>query len=164
MTQTPLDITGTVTKLLRLPLTDDTREALSSQGVAAPEFVTLHLRAATLREREQFEQRQKDPPTTTEATYEWVAQLLQRRATTGTDPRVLKELAKDLMPSQIAQLSYAYIDGEAIDDPKVQAGLAHLVTRQTTAMARPVLEHLASAAPSLSSPTSTASDPGRSSD
>lgn len=151
---TQLDITGTQTKMLRFPVTDDTREALAEQGIEAPEFVVLHLREATFREREKFEQAQKARRTDAEM-LDWLATLVMRRATEGTDPAVVREFVRDLQTTQITQLMYAYVSGEAIEDPKAQEALAEVVKNQTMMMARPVLETLASAARSLSSPTST---------
>ncbi|MFB9994074.1 hypothetical protein ACFFLM_19125 [Deinococcus oregonensis] len=151
----PLDITGTHTKMLRLPVTDDTREALAEREIVAPEFVILHLREATFREREKFTQMQQ-AKNTTEAQYmEWLASLILRRTAEPLDPVVVAEFIRDLHPTQITQLTYAYISGEAIEDPKAQEALAQVVKNQTMTMTMPVLAALANVAPLPFSPTST---------
>lgn len=151
----PLDITGTQTKMLRLPVTDDTREALAEQGVETPEFVVLHLHEASFREREKFNQMQGRKNVTDAQYMEWLATLITRRTAEPLDPVFVQEFVKDLQPTQMTLLMYAYISGEAIDDPKAQTALAQVVKNQTMTAARPVLEALVNAAPSPFLPITT---------
>lgn len=144
------------TTMQRITLPDDTKEALTEKGIEAPEAVILHLEAATGRERDRFEQRQKLGFTTEDEQKEWLTDLMMRRAESGTVRAVVRELVNDLRPTQITQFFYAYISGEAAGDPKVLEHMAEITKNQTLLMARPVLEVLALAGRSLSSPTTTA--------
>lgn len=144
----------------RIPLPQDTRDALAEKGVQnIPEAVILHVQEATGREGEHWKQRQEVGFATDAEMKDWLASLVMRRAAEGTDPVVVRELVNDLRPTQISQFFMAYLHGEAGEDPKVLEQMAQAVKNTTLMTALPVLETLALAGRSLSLLTTTASTP-----
>lgn len=149
-----------MTVMQRIPLPQDTKEALRERGVEnIPEAVILHLQEATSRELERFNQRQEVGFGSDAESQEWLASLIMRRAEAGTDPVVVRELVRDLQPTQISQFMFAYLSGEAGEDPKVLEELAKANRSLILKMALPVLKTLAQADPLPSLPTTTASSP-----
>lgn len=156
MTQpTRLDITGVRTNELRLPLPQDTKDALAKKGIEAPDEVTLYLQEATGRELQRFEQAQAPGGPAQRDTAAFIVDLMMRRAAPGTDVRVLQELVHDMTPTAIAQVTHAYCRG-VLPDPKALMAAMTRLTSQTETL---LLMQLASGT-LHSSPTSTASDPG----
>lgn len=149
----PLDITGTRTTSLLLPLSPDAVAALAAQEIAVPEsgHVRLLLREATFRERAQFERDQEAGGAARVDPLRWLAHMLARRAEPGTDNRIFNEMVQDFGPTDIAMLTHAYLTG-VLPDPKLIAGL---VQQTQTGMMESLLTALGSGAPSPSSPTST---------
>lgn len=149
-----------MTVMQRITLPADTKDALREKGVKdIPEAVILHLQEATSRERSRFTQRQEVGFGSDAESQEWLASLIMRRAAEGTDPVVVRELVNDLQPTQISQFMFAYISGEAGEDPKVLEQMAQATKNLTLKMALPILETLAQAGLSPSLPTTTGSTP-----
>lgn len=148
MTEHPLDITGTRTTALVLPLTPDAVEALTAAGVPVPHpaQVRLLLTEATMRERARFQSDQEPGGPGTADPMGWLTGLLLRRAEPGTDARVIAELLADMGPTDIAMLTHAYVMG-VLPDPKVTA---QAVQTTLSGMTTGLLGALGSAAPSPS--------------
>ena len=125
-----IELGGVSNVMLKLPVRADAREALTEAGVKdIPAFIALHVRQASMRERTKFEATQEKLAADPAA---WAADLIARRAEEGTDPRVIAEVAADLGPTEIAQLMYAFTQGEVITDPKALEGVALMVKNQMT--------------------------------
>lgn len=149
-------IPGMKTTMLRLELPADTREALVEQGITpVPDHVILRLQAATSRERDRYAQRQSIGFKTEGEEQEWVTDLLMRRVEEGTQRIVVRELVRDLQPTQITLLLYAYVSGEAVEDPKAVEAIAQTMKSRMQMMALPILETLALAGRLPSLPTTT---------
>lgn len=155
-----LDLTGSAYTEIRVPVSSDAREELTRQGVDAPEYITLRMRDASVRERENLARDQQKGGRAETDTYQWFTALLMRRAAPGTDERVVAELVKDMGGSDMARFMAAYLSGN-FPDPKATA---QVVSTTLNGMTNNLLGLLSSAVPSPSSSTSTASSPGTSPD
>jgi hypothetical protein len=109
----PLNLTGRVTLRVVLPIPDETRAALTEQGIDAPAEIVLNLREGTNRENLRWDQ-EKDTLGQTDP-LGWTAALILRRAEAGTDERVIRELVNDMAPSVMGQFQQAYLTGRLVD-------------------------------------------------
>lgn len=148
MTHHPLDISGTRTVRLVLPITDEDQQALREAGVPIPDpaEVVLLLREASNRERARYGTDMEPGGPAQRDGQGWVTGLLLRRAEPGTDPRVMREVVNGLGPTDTAMLTHAYLTG-VLPDPKAAAGA---VQATLTGMTNGLLGTLASAGPSPS--------------
>lgn len=153
MNDTDLNLFGDPTPL-RLPLPDDTRNALIERGIEPPEFVLLLLQQATPREVQHLAAVKMSPPKTGPEATAWMASLLMRRAAEGTDERVVRELVNDMTPAAITLFTFAYTEGR-LPDPKEQERLMEAMRKELLKLQSP----LAAKSPALgrSSRTSTTS-------
>jgi len=137
---------------VRLPLPEDTRLALIEKGITPPDHVLLLLRQATPRELQQLAHTRENLPSTGPEVTAWLLNMLRRRASEGTDDVVLQELVKDLTPTSITMLTFAYTEGR-LPNPKEKAALLEQMAQWIAAQ---------SPAPAPSSRTSTTSTKKRS--
>lgn len=150
-----IDILGVAARPVRLDLTEDAREALAEQGVTIPPAeVVFYMEELSERQLERFNREALSVPEN-----DLLLAVMRRTAAPGTDERVFRELIRDLRPTQRAQFIGAYGNGGLVPDPKVTA---EAVARVSTDATHHLLEQLANGAPSPSSPTTTASAPGKS--
>ncbi|MFC6803912.1 hypothetical protein ACFQDE_21040 [Deinococcus caeni] len=104
-----LNIGTTACGVLTLVLPPVTKEVLTAQGITAPDTVTLELREATMRERQQFEKDQAE--VARQNPVPWMTQMVMARAEAGTDQKVVQELVADMTPTDFALVTAAYLQG-----------------------------------------------------